>query len=108
MAKWIEKMASETVETKLPRLCHARLSQLSKQTVGAPSNYKLSSIGRSTPVARSRVITRSTGSAFRVSRFPENLFVLRIRWTIFEERETRWLASRVGSVTLSPIVFTRR
>lgn len=59
-------------------------------------------------VARSRVITRSTGSAFRVSRFPENLFVLRIRWTIFEERETRWLASRVGSVTLWPIVFTRR
>lgn len=68
-------MVSETVETKLPRLCHARLSQLSKQTVDARSNYELPSIGR---IHTGRSI--SCHNAFYgigVSRFSENPFVLR-------------------------------
>lgn len=106
LAKWIEKMVSEMVETKLPRLCHARRLQLSEQTVDARPNYKLPSIGRST----GRSIPRHNAFyGIGVSRFPfpGESVCPSIRWTIFEERGTRWLASRVGSVTLSSIVFTR-
>ena len=69
------------------------------------SNYKLPSIGRS--------VLRDRRFAFPVSRFPfsvsEQSVCSWIRWTIFEERGTRWLTSRVrSSVTLSSTVFTRR
>lgn len=60
-------MVSEMVETKLPRLCHARRLQLSEQTVDARPNYKLPSIGRST----GRSIPRHNAFyGIGVSRFP--------------------------------------
>lgn len=107
VAKWIEKMASETVETKLPRLCHARLLQLSEQTV---DDDQITNCPRSADRFYGIDVSRFP---FPVSRFPfsvsEQSVCPWIRWTIFEERGTRWLTSRVrSSVTLSSTVFTRR
>lgn len=72
VAKWIEKMASETVETKLPRLCHVRLLQLSEQTV---DDDQITNCPRSADPFYGIDVSRFP---FPVSRFPSrnNLFVL--------------------------------